>query len=229
MKYRLIDRAPPETFQNNRWNSDGRYSGPDFGPRRGAPAEKPYRQQRRGRWYEGRREIKGFKAPMFIVRPSDGKRSGTIGRLLDALTGEGPDVFVIKCGDKRTLMRDRPQRWQWSGWGLDDVELADLAEFDKDFRPKDLRPIRNWLQSIERARAARHRYNFQSRRYHTDRETFAVPPEYVWRDVRWPEDAKRWEAFPLSFLDGNREWWTRVPRASGNYAGGRPRNFREMF
>lgn len=225
MAYRPIDRAWSETFQDNRWNTDGQWSGYNVGPRRSAPAEPPYRTQRKGRWYEGKREIRGFKATMYLVRPSDGKRAGTKGRLLDALSGEGPDVFAVKCGDKRTLMRDRPQRWMWSGWAISEVQSTEAMLFDKDFRRKDLRRPRDFSSSIEKTRASKSRYNFQTRRYQSEREPLTRPPEDIWTDARWADGARHQDRFPLSYRDANREWWTRVPPDSGNYAGGRPRNF----
>lgn len=178
--------------------------------------------QRHGRWSESHVEVKGFKAPMYFIRPHDGKRTGAGGRFLDGVTGEGPDVFVTKCGDKRAFMRDRPQRWQWSGWGLTPRQRNDLEDWDKDFRTKDLHPVRE-LGPSRQARRARPCYNFQTRRFEGRGAALRRGPWHTWSDARWAEGARRGDVWPLSYRDAANRWYTRVPPGSGRYAGGRPR------
>ncbi|QIW96102.1 hypothetical protein AMS68_001620 [Peltaster fructicola] len=216
--YAAVERPFAETFQNNRWNSRGRMAGPNRGPRRSAPEELPYLVQRNGVWKQGNRTIRDVKPNLYFVRPTDGKRAGASGRVLDCMTGEGPDVFVSKCGDKRTLMRDRPQRWQWSGWGLSDREWHDLRRYDKDYRRGDLSAVLD-LPRNATARLKRSKYNYQSRKYESWRELPADP----WTDARWAEGARRSDMAPLCFRDMGWQWYSRVPVNAGRFPGGRPR------
>jgi hypothetical protein len=197
----------------------------DYGPRRRFPREQPfieYDPVNRG-WYQGgRRKASSFKPRHYWARPNDGKRTGTWGRLKDALMGEGPDVFVTTSGDRRTLMRDRPMKWGWSGWGLDDAERWNLRA-DMDHRVMDEMPMRevSWTNASSRMRE---RYNFRTRRYEAPqpfRQNEGA--DGVWRDAQWRPGAKTADRNPYSFQTPEGEWWSRVPVQAGQYAGGRPR------
>ncbi|KAK4956516.1 hypothetical protein LTR10_006043 [Elasticomyces elasticus] len=209
---------------------DWRYVGyplDDYGTRRGAPAELPYREYDpvlRG-WYQGERRLHNFRPKLYYTRPSDGKRKGAAGRLKDAFTGEGPDVFVTMSGDRRTLMRDRPQRWQWSGWGSPyDEKNREARWHDKDWREQDDMPLLNHNDSSRDGQS----YNFKCRKYHTPRPWWYNYPDNnnIWTDARWSEGARHADMNPLSKQHVSGRWTTRVPRWSGVgpfRAGGRPR------
>lgn len=68
-----------------------------------------------------RRKPSRAKGTMYWIRPRDGKRPGAWGGIKDALSGQGPDVFVVG-GDSRPWRRDCPSVGNWSGWKLDYLE-----------------------------------------------------------------------------------------------------------
>ncbi|KAK3117087.1 hypothetical protein LTR53_001892 [Teratosphaeriaceae sp. CCFEE 6253] len=200
--------------QTFNWPVQG-YSPHDFGSRRSAPAELPFRQYdpNYGGWWQRGRRLKNFRPNYYYTRPCDGKRRGTMGRLKDAMTSEGPDVFVTISGDKRTLMKDRPQRWQWTGWGLAPQRQRDRL-FDRDWRPQD---DMDFLGG-SRAEGA---YNFRNRKFEYPRLR-DWQSDRLWTDAHWPEAAKRSARDPLSKRYLNGVQTTRVPWDSGWYPGGRP-------
>lgn len=143
---------------------------------------------------------KSKKKTLYFVRPHDGRpdhRRGTLGRFKDAFTGEGPDVFVTKTTRDR-LMRDRPQRWQWAGHGLDEREIATKI-VEPGFQWKELEPVREapWAK-----RRVGEGYDFRKRRYRD------VDGE-MWKDARWREGATK-GSWPEVYRDGGYRWWKRV-------------------
>lgn len=217
----------PTNFQQdfhyrNPWT---RYAGPtvrDVGERRNAPREPPFKEYDpiHGGWWQGARKLRGFRPSLYWTRPSDGKRRGAAGRLKEVLTGEGPDVYITIGGDRRTLMRDRPRRDQWAGWGLTASELQDRRSHDRDWRPQDEMPIHG--MSWTGHRGTRGLYNYRTRE-------FITPWRYlrrsggVWTNVDWPQGAKDRSRLPLSVRDVWGEWWSRVDPYAGEWPGGRPR------
>jgi hypothetical protein len=199
----------------------------DNGPRRSFPREQPFVEfdPTIRRWRQGNRLLSNFRPKHYWTRPNDGKHSGGWGRFKDALTGEGPDVFVTTSGDKRTLMRDRPRKWQWSGWPIDNTRQWD-AYFDPDHRRQDFMQPREapWTKKSSRQGA---QYNFRTRTYETPfsmwQNSGAGPSNEVWRDAQWKPNAKRSDTNPYSYQTPNQQWWSRVPASAGFYPGGRPR------
>ena len=192
---------------------------PDLGSRRTAPRELPYREYRKDfGWWQGDRKLRNFKPNYYMTRPHDGKRSGTLGRLKDVVTGEGPDVFVTINGDKRTLMKDRPKSWQWNGWGPTGQELRNILT-DKDFREQDLI---SWdMPWTEGDRAKKPFYNFRNREYEYPKPSW-LRPNGVWTNAQWAPGARHDSRTPLNKRDYFGLWWSRVPRDAEFYAGGRP-------
>ncbi|KAF2718805.1 hypothetical protein K431DRAFT_305685 [Polychaeton citri CBS 116435] len=225
--YGPTDKAYPEQKQNKRFRGEPWVPGDESGPRRNAPRETPFIEwdsQQRG-WYQGeRRLLRSFKPNCYFTRPVDGKRRGAKGRLLDAVTGEGPDVFITISSDKRTKMRDRPQRWQWTGRELDADDVEDKMQFDPDFRLQDLENVRNasWCRR-DRAPGATW-YNFRTRQYEAaDQARWVGRPDRYWMDAQWRQKAKRSDQSPLNVQLGDGVWWSRVPISSGLWPGGRPK------
>lgn len=115
------------------------------------------------------------------MRPIDGARRGTFGRLKDGLTGEGPDVFVVANGDARTLHGQFPKRERWTGWdktGLNWPRAGHReAEEDMDWYPKkDLKSV-PWAKR-ERGEV----YNFRTRAYD---ELRGSNRNEFWSDAHW--------------------------------------------
>ena len=221
--------APAEHLQQNFWNQD-QGAGPwaDVGPRRSFPAEQPYIQYHQGfGWHQGGRKLRHFKPKYYWTRPHDGKRSGSLGRLKDVLTNEGPDVFITINGDKRTLMRDRPQKWQWSRWGLTPQQFNDKQYYDPDaIEAEFMNPFETfWTNNSSRAGA---HYNFKNRKYETHQHGWSGslygygPGNRVWRDAQWRPGAKRSDTNPYNYQTPDTTWWNRVPDSAGDWAGGRP-------
>lgn len=134
---------------------------------------------------------KSRKKLLYFIRPQDGhpnRRRGTLGRLTDALTGEGPDVFVTSTTRGR-LMRDRPQRWQWSGHGPDIEEILTRV-VEPDFAWSELAPVREtpWAK-----RDPREKYDCRKRRY-------------VRTDAQWDPGAGR-VTWPETFRGGESRWY----------------------
>ncbi len=195
-------------FPNNRWFDQG-------GTRRTFPAELPFREYDPFAhcWRQGPHRLRNFRPNLYFTRPCDGKRTGTLGRLKDALTGEGPDVFVTISGDKRTLMRDRPQKWQWAGWGAPDREAY---RYDKDWRQQDAMPLMGKM------------YNFRDRKFHRPKMWWYTNPnsDRVWTNAQWEDGARRSDMSPLNKELMSGLQMTKVPHWSGlgpRRAGGRER------
>lgn len=193
----------------------------DVGTRRSAPAEMPFVEYDPdyGGWWQGDRKLRHFRPKKYFTRPHDGKRPGAMGRFKDALTGRGADVFITLSGDTRTLMRDRPQRWQWTNDGLSRLEILEKRLFDKDHRPQDEMMIDNapWTWHREAAN-----YNFRTRRFEYPSRRW-LNPDHFWRDAHWAPGAKHCSDNPLCKKDLAGIWQTRVPWWASNFAGGRPR------
>jgi hypothetical protein len=227
-----IDPAAAEHLQQNYWNQDKHGMNPwqDVGPRRRFPAEHPFIQYFPGYgWHQGDRKLRHFKPKYYWTRPHDGKRPGAWGRLKDGLTGEGPDVFVTINGDKRTLMRDRPQKWQWSRWGRSPGEIDDQRRYDRDaIEAEFMDPFEpTWTDKSSRAGAY---YNFKNRRYETLQPSWSGSmfgygaSNRVWRDAQWRPGAKRSDTNPYNYQTPDLQWWNRVPYNAGEFPGGRPYN-----
>ena len=214
-----------ENFQDNIWNgfwNNPWWPYPAVGHRRGAPRELPFREQDplTGLWHQGDKILPNFKPKHYFTRPHDGKRPGALGRLKDAFTHKGADVFITTSGDKRTLMRDRPQRWQWSGWGLSWDEVADKMRYDKDFRWQDLQtPYEpSWTTG---KRLGKPFYNFRNRKFEHPLKCWQHPDK-VWSDARWPVGARHAGKKPLSYRDISGDWYSKVPWWAAAHPGGRP-------
>lgn len=143
---------------------------------------------------------KSTRKSLYFVRPHDGNprhRRGTLGRLADALTGEGPDIFITSSTRGR-LHRDRPRRWQWSGQGLNGGEILSKI-VEPGFAWRELEPVREapWAR-----REWGESYDFRRRRYG------GGGPE-VWTDARWSPDARR-GSWPEQVRDGESGRWTRL-------------------
>lgn len=198
------------------------------GPRRRFPCEQPFIEFdpiNRGWYHGGRRMSSKFRPSHYWTRPCDGKRTGGWGRFKDAMTGEGPDVFITTSGDKRTLMRDRPQKWQWSGWPKDLANAYD-GQFDPEHRMQDEILMKNASWTNTSSRMGAH-YNFRTRQYESPRNFWqtggAGPSNGVWRDAQWKPNAKRSDTNPYNYQTPDTQWWTRVPAGAGWFPGGRPR------
>ncbi|KAK5132181.1 hypothetical protein LTR08_009304 [Meristemomyces frigidus] len=211
-------RAPwplnPSTFGEKKYH--------DIGHRRTAPAEPAFVEYDRVHkgWYQGdRRMPRDSKPNKYWARPVDGKRRGAMGRLLDGLTGEGPSVFVVVNGDRRTLMRDMPHKAQWSRWEGPKWDINwDKWDWDKDAtQGEDVHMDVPW------ATQGRGRYNFRTRRYEggAERQRHHMQNR-LWTDAHWAPDAGRYDADPLSFRTGPREYTSRVDPWDREYPGGRP-------
>lgn len=170
-------------------------------------------------WRQGSNFKPNFKPKRYFTRPHDGKRPGWGGRVKDAFSGEGADVFVTTSGDKRTLMRDRPQRWQWSGWKPTLNEQIEMRR-DKDFRWQDFQPVID--TKFGRKRWEEPFYNYRNREFESFGEVWRHP-EKVWTNVQWPQGAKHSNRQPWNYRDLNNDWWGRVPFEAGFWPGGRPR------
>lgn len=226
MAFRQVPQQPAEHIQQGRWNwRFGRNPWSDEGPRRTFPCAEPFIQHfpRNGShtpgWHKGDRHLHHFKPNYYWTRPHDGKRSGTLGRLKDALTGEGADVFITINGDKRAFMRDRPQRWQWSGWSEEASRWYQRRWFDPDaIEAEFVNPFAaGWTE-----RKSGGRYNFRTRRYEPPQVGW-TDPRSVWMNAQWRPGAKRSSMKPLNHQTAEGLWWSTVPWQAGNFVGGRPR------
>lgn len=146
-----------------------------------------------------RRSIKKRKK-LYFIRPHDGHpehRRETLGRLKDAFTGEGPDVFVTSTTRER-LMRDRPHRWHWSGYDPDEEEIfAKIVE--PGFAWSELECVREMPWA---GRWPKEGYDFRTRRY-------GVPDKDCWTDARWSAGARK-GSWPERYRDGKFRWRSRV-------------------
>ena len=173
-----------------------------------------------GGWWQGGRKLRNFKPKKYWTRPQDGKRPGSWGRFKDALTGEGADVFVTLSGDKRTLMRDRPQRWQWTGAGLSPAEAQRMSEEDRDFRIQDLEAPYN-TRFARQKRATHPRYNFKSRIFEYPRPGWTNLDRF-WSKAQWRPGAKHSSDNSLTKQDARAIWRMDVPWWADMYPGCRP-------
>ena len=221
----LAEREQDRHKQNRFFRGFPFPGGPNVGARRNAPCEMPFREWDSAArvWHQGDRILPRFKPKYCFTRPHDGKRPGWLGRVKDALTDEGADVFITASGDERTFMRDRPQRWQWAGWPMTPAERDDLMLFDKDFRMQDLDDVMD--TAATRGRAARPLYDYRKRDYkspgHVMRRAMWNPAA-VWSNVQWPREARHDRRLPRSFRDASYEWTSGIPSWAGQYPGGRP-------
>jgi len=220
-RYKPVNYPQAEVYQDNLWL--GRRPGPDVGHRRHAPREMPFREWNPYLrvWHQGPHVLHNFRPKYYFTRPHDGKRGGWTGRLKDALTHEGADVFVTISGDKRTLMRDRPRRDQWTGWPLSREEMEDGEVYDKDWRFQDTEPV----METKFSRKKRWRepfYNFRNREFESYGRVM-WHPKRVWRDAEWREGARRDDLRPWNIKDVNGIWWSKVPWQACRDPGGRPR------
>jgi hypothetical protein len=217
------DSPVAEGLQDNRRIDPYNYTGLNVGHKRSPAAELPFVEWDPyiGRWRQGPQVLYGYKSNKFFSRPHDGKRPGSWGRFKDALTGEGADVFVTASGDKRTRMRDRPQRHQWTGWDLSQDEKDDRYLYDKDFRMQDTMPIREITKSGRAARNRRPKYDFNRRKFLSDGQILRDPVG-VYRDAYWRPGARRDDASAYARRDMNGNHRHDVPPWAGLYPGGRP-------
>nr|OQO15854.1 hypothetical protein B0A51_15274 [Rachicladosporium sp. CCFEE 5018] len=198
------------------------------GLRRSAPAENGYTEYNPilRQWEQnGIKMPRNWRPKHYFTRPSDGKRPGFLGRLKDVAQGEGADVFITTSGDKRTLMRDRPQRYDWAGWGMDPWELWESQMLDPDWRLRDQMLISEAPWSGGVAPRGGNRYNFRSRRFEDDGKLARQPWSKVWTDARWAPGVGRRSQFPESVRDRAGGWYTNCAKVSpfaGYWPGGRP-------
>ena len=204
--------AEHDTNHRSRGRSDTRYSSPRAQFTRSSSLEP--RLSDYDDYYEScgcinARRNRRSRSKKYWARPVDGKRRGTLGRLLDGLIGEGPDVFVVLTGSRRSLHRDMPHRAQWSGWegSLDDHGRC---------RSEGPGHSRSEPDHFERNGARRRgKYNFQTRKYES---AARMDPnrrnENLWTDAYWSEGARRGDMNPSMFRDGRGQWWTDVSRDS---------------
>ena len=154
-----------DTNQTYRGRSDTRYSSPQaqFARSRSLePRLSDYNDYYKSCGRINARRNRRSRSKKYWARPVDGRRRGTLGRLLDVLIGEGPDVFVVLTGSRRSLHRDMPHRAQWAGWewSLDDHGRC---------RSEGPGHSRSEPDHFERNGARRRgKYNFQTRKYESD-------------------------------------------------------------
>jgi len=222
-----VPPADPDHVEQQNWLRGRGYDN-NHGPRRRFPREQPFIEYdpiNRGWYQSGTRMPSSFRPKYYWTRPCDGKRTGAWGRFKDAITGEGPDVFVTTSGDRRTLMRDRPQKWQWSGWPIDRARYWDWL-CDPDHRLQDNMEARNasWTHTSSRIGA---QYNFKTRRYEPPRMFWQTggtgPNNPLWRDAQWRPNAKRSDQVPFNYQTPDEQWWSAVPAWTHQFAGGRPK------
>ncbi|WPG99243.1 Hypothetical protein R9X50_00205400 [Acrodontium crateriforme] len=221
---------PTENAYQNAYNGfqtydmkDGEPSPPDRGHKRSAYNEPSFINfdPNIGRWTNGIHVLgRDFKPKKYWARPVDGRRRGTFGRLMDGLTGEGPDVFVVLNGDRRTLHRDMPHRAQWSRWGGakwdvnhnsdlwdPDHTLGEKVHFKKPWSDRN----RQW-------------YNFKTRKYDGAQKTIQNHmSNNLWTDAHWAPGAKGKNNFPTEIRDGFGQRAGFLPPGVGMFPGGRPR------
>ncbi|KAM0720790.1 hypothetical protein Q7P37_003075 [Cladosporium fusiforme] len=215
---------PPEHHQQNRWNINyGVGEWEKYGPGRTYPREEPFIEYvPQYGWWQGNKKLRHFKPKYYWTRPNDGKRTGSWGRLKDALTSQGPDVFVTITGDKRTLMRDRPRKDQWTMWPETIDKFLERQYLDMDAIPAEFMGSleASWTKSSSRAGG---RYNFRTRRYEPPQMGWNNNPRRTWRDAQWRPGAKTSATNPLNHQTADGVWWSRIPWSAGDFGGGRPK------
>jgi len=220
--YRPVQDPVSENLQDNYWNYPpwAAHLFNNVGPARNAPREMPFvewdPQQRV--WHQGPITKRNFRPKYYFTRPHDGKRPGWGGRVKDAFTGEGADVFVTISGDKRTLMRDRPQRWQWTNWMFSE-DVANIIS-DKEFRMQDLEPVIETKYGGSRWKKPY--YNFRNREHESAYKTYRHPDK-MWTGTQWPRGARHNDRNPWSKRDATGQWFSAVPWWAGAWPGGRPK------
>ncbi|KAJ9621198.1 hypothetical protein H2203_007249 [Taxawa tesnikishii (nom. ined.)] len=132
-----------------------------------------------------------FRPKHYWVRPTDGKRKGTMGRLKDGLSGEGPDVFVASVGDDRYFWDSMPSRADWSGWNGPWYDPDWALKYRERLMQED-----GAVWDMKRTRGARKgkRYDWCSRR-------FAPVEETMISDVMYRGDNPRRSAPPIALRD----------------------------
>lgn len=210
-----------ENYQNAAYN--GFPFIPEFGTRRNAPREEPFIHWRPGGtnghgWYQGGRKLNNFRSKKYWARPSDGARHGTFGRIKDALTNEGPDVFVVANGDRRTLHREMPSRDHWGNW-----DATGLGWLDTNWRGSAEDP--DWyvpgnMGSTKWARREPDEvYNHRTRRYsHINTRN----KWNFWSDAHWPRGERKKWGVPTCWREWDGHWNSRVDGSAGRWPGGRP-------
>ena len=183
-----------------------------------SPGEMPYTEwdPKLRAWCQGSRIRRNFEPNRYFTRPHDGKRAGWTGRFKDAIVGEGADVFITTSGDKRTLMRDRPQKWQWTT-NHDPAEVYRILT-DPDFREQDKLHVIDHPFSTKRW--GQPWYNFKNRKYQSVGRTLRNPGN-MWPGANWPPGAKRRDQLPWSHQEIYNTWWDRVPFSVERWPGGR--------
>lgn len=199
---------------------------PEFGHRRTAPREEPFILHRaRGPsgpgWYQGGRKLPStFRSKKYWVRPIDHpSRHGTFGRIKDALSGQGPDVFVVTNGDRRTLHRDLPSRNHWSGWDKTGLKWAGDANWRGAAEDMDWYPKSSYHTSWAR-RDKDKVYNFRTREYDDlkgwNRKSF-------WSDAHYSREKERGKGgIPTAWRGWDGQWYSTVHPSAGRWPGGRP-------
>ncbi|KAK8192562.1 hypothetical protein M8818_007732 [Zalaria obscura] len=148
--------------------------------------------------YQPHRLGHGFRPKHYWVRPSDGKRTGTMGRLKDALTGEGPDVFVASVGDPRLSWDLGPSKADWSNWKgpiydetwnhrFETARMTGTPFYENREAP--------WARGKRRENQ---RYDFFERKY----KHWSKP---LWSDVQWRRNAGR-NSEPVALRDSYGRW-----------------------
>lgn len=220
---------PTENAYQNAYNGfqtydmkDGEPCPPDRGHKRPAYAEVPFIDfdPDIGRWTNGLHVLGcDFKPKKYWARPVDGKRRGTFGRLMDGLTGQGPDVFVVLNGDRRTLHRDLPHRAQWSRWGGPQWDVNHNSDqWDPDHTlGEKVHHHRSWSDRNRKW------YNFKTRQYDNSRKTIRNHlSDNLWTDAHWAPGAKGKYSIPVDIRDGFNQRTGFVQPWNGMFPGGRP-------
>ncbi|KJY00572.1 unnamed protein product [Zymoseptoria tritici ST99CH_1A5] len=219
------NEAYAEEYQTNAYN--GFPFMPEFGHRRHAPREEPFiRHNAHGRsgpgWYQGNHKIPKFKSKKYFVRPVDGARRGTMGRMKDAFTGQGADVFVVANGDRRTLHREMPGRERWTNWASTGMQWPREAAggWTKGaFEDMDWYPPGNLKSMPWAKREDGNVYNFRTRQY----EDFDLGHRKdFWADAHWPRGERGKRSIPSCWRTWDGKWLSTVSPSAGKHVGGRP-------
>jgi hypothetical protein len=130
-----------------------------------------------------------------FVRPVDGKRRGSWGRLMDGVTGSGPDVFVTV----RPKTRGRsPDHDRWSNW--DSIERSSHSKVSISRKDSSETP---WA-----SRSKHEVYNFRTRKYETISEKNR---DGFWSHAHWDESegadrSHKHHKVPKCFRDSHGQW-----------------------